>query len=169
MDEVEKYNFVDILYKSLVIIAPVIILIGLYYLWLLFFYIRVRIVIIRNDLDLELIKTNYSIFKNSYKVYNSIKNINQEELDSLLEDINIRINNPYNFMVIGSTPINNDFAMANDAISNGSTESECIICFEILTSEIATQLECGHKFHIGCVNKWIKESNSCPLCKEIIL
>lgn len=30
-------------------------------------------------------------------------------------------------------------------------------------------LNCGHKFHLNCITKWIKIKNECPLCKKNIL
>ena len=27
-------------------------------------------------------------------------------------------------------------------------------------------LSCGHHFHMGCGLKWLKENNSCPVCRK---
>ncbi|KAJ0400250.1 hypothetical protein ATCC90586_009303 [Pythium insidiosum] len=51
-----------------------------------------------------------------------------------------------------------------------STRSEsdvsCIICQESYNAgEVALTLPCAHVFHEDCVSGWIRENNSCPLCK----
>jgi len=44
-------------------------------------------------------------------------------------------------------------------------ETSCAVClcaFE--RGEMLRQLPCGHKFHCGCVDKWLCQSKKCPLC-----
>lgn len=42
----------------------------------------------------------------------------------------------------------------------------CNICLDILEEE--TVLECGHSFHIECINKWLELKDNCPCCRHII-
>lgn len=46
-------------------------------------------------------------------------------------------------------------------------QMECAICLSSMSSEkdIITKTECGHKFHVNCLEEWIKRSNTCPLCR----
>ncbi|CEG37542.1 FOG: Predicted E3 ubiquitin ligase [Plasmopara halstedii] len=49
---------------------------------------------------------------------------------------------------------------------NGNT---CIICqYEFMPNDQAMTLPCAHVFHEDCVSGWIRENNSCPLCKREI-
>ena len=39
----------------------------------------------------------------------------------------------------------------------------CCICLEDI--KCGFKLKCGHYFHIYCITKWLKEDNSCPMCR----
>lgn len=49
-----------------------------------------------------------------------------------------------------------------------STEGEmCSICLsEFTLGEHARELPCHHVFHSACVDEWLQNKNSCPLCKQ---
>ena len=40
----------------------------------------------------------------------------------------------------------------------------CIICSDNLEIEEIQYLQCFHKFHKSCINKWIEIKPNCPLC-----
>lgn len=42
----------------------------------------------------------------------------------------------------------------------------CSICHEGMSSAKVTP--CGHFYHVHCLDKWIKDRNSCPLCSAQI-
>ena len=44
---------------------------------------------------------------------------------------------------------------------------ECSICLEKIEST-KKSLKCKHHFHEKCIDKWIKNNSSCPLCREKI-
>jgi hypothetical protein len=44
-------------------------------------------------------------------------------------------------------------------------EPECSICFESIGFTAKYITKCQHTFHTGCINKWCKTNNSCPLCR----
>jgi hypothetical protein len=44
----------------------------------------------------------------------------------------------------------------------------CVICRGQMTKETARKLPCGHIYHIECLNRWIGEKPTCPLCLEDI-
>ena len=46
-------------------------------------------------------------------------------------------------------------------------QDNCIICLEDFTqlSNILS-LPCKHKFHYKCINKWGKQHNTCPICRN---
>lgn len=46
-------------------------------------------------------------------------------------------------------------------------EKECIICLEkFALSEKRTILPCLHDFHFACIEKWLKNHKTCPMCKR---
>jgi len=45
-----------------------------------------------------------------------------------------------------------------------ASEDECPICLEKGEEEWAA-LQCNHKFHYECINKWTVNHNSCPMCR----
>lgn len=48
-----------------------------------------------------------------------------------------------------------------------STCSICISDFEV--GELIKPLPCGHKFHQGCIDKWLRRSGVCPLCMREVM
>ena len=55
----------------------------------------------------------------------------------------------------------------SSSIVGTSSDTECIICGkEYEKGDKITILECEHKFHKECINKWLNEGkNICPMCK----
>jgi len=43
--------------------------------------------------------------------------------------------------------------------------SICLIKDSLTSKHCATLSGCGHSYHVGCISKWAKISNTCPLCK----
>lgn len=46
-------------------------------------------------------------------------------------------------------------------------DKSCIVCLEdLVPGQRVKQLECGHVFHITCINAWLQQGRRCPLrCK----
>ena len=43
----------------------------------------------------------------------------------------------------------------------------CMVCLEeVKHTRDSMCLSCGHHFHMGCGLKWLKENNSCPVCRK---
>ncbi|KAK9271910.1 hypothetical protein L1049_002275 [Liquidambar formosana] len=54
-------------------------------------------------------------------------------------------------------------AMPTVEISEGG---ECVICLEeYKVGEKAKEMPCEHKFHSGCIEKWLGIHGSCPVCR----
>ena len=45
----------------------------------------------------------------------------------------------------------------------------CCICSEDLTLDTVINTQCGHQFCKDCFWKWMKNKNTCPLCRKDIL
>ncbi|KAJ8905682.1 hypothetical protein NDN08_002187 [Rhodosorus marinus] len=45
-------------------------------------------------------------------------------------------------------------------------EKACSICLEdLLEDEVVRRLRCDHVFHVRCVDSWLRENKTCPVCK----
>ncbi|KAG6499783.1 RING-H2 finger protein ATL74-like [Zingiber officinale] len=62
---------------------------------------------------------------------------------------------------------------ASEGLHDGSSgeTSECMICLdEIIDGQIVRFLpECCHVFHVQCIDAWLIEHGSCPLCRRAII
>lgn len=49
-------------------------------------------------------------------------------------------------------------------------EGDCSVCYEKLfvAGKSVKILLCNHAFHENCLNTWISQNKSCPLCREAI-
>ena len=43
---------------------------------------------------------------------------------------------------------------------------ECSICLESNINKKNRKLKCNHKFHIDCIEEWLKIHKRCPLCNN---
>lgn len=50
----------------------------------------------------------------------------------------------------------------------GRQEVSCVICMDNINKKSACALPCGHLFHFDCVNRWLMEKPSCPMCKHSV-
>ena len=50
----------------------------------------------------------------------------------------------------------------------GSTEDVCTICHSTFTNGEVTRSinNCGHVFHIQCIEQWFRTHNTCPICRQ---
>ena len=52
-------------------------------------------------------------------------------------------------------------------IYNKSEESKCSICLED-NNKNKILLDCGHYYHVLCIQKWKLRNDSCPICRQRI-
>lgn len=46
-------------------------------------------------------------------------------------------------------------------------DAQCSICLDtVRTSGDSLSLDCGHRYHVFCINKWKENNESCPLCRH---
>ncbi|KAJ1703043.1 hypothetical protein LUZ63_002822 [Rhynchospora breviuscula] len=50
-------------------------------------------------------------------------------------------------------------------------QTECVICLTEFQEgeEIRILPQCFHKFHVGCVDKWLRAQSSCPSCRRVLV
>jgi hypothetical protein len=48
-------------------------------------------------------------------------------------------------------------------------KDECSVCVqEYKIGEFKRELICGHEYHKKCIDKWLKDSLTCPICRKEI-
>ncbi|KAL5557682.1 hypothetical protein UlMin_033893 [Ulmus minor] len=49
--------------------------------------------------------------------------------------------------------------------------SDCAICLAefAVGDEIRELPQCGHAFHVGCIDTWLGSHSSCPSCRQILV
>ena len=51
--------------------------------------------------------------------------------------------------------------------SEATCERKCAICLESYKSgEYIRSLPCLHQFHCSCIDPWLRQTHTCPICKE---
>ena len=46
----------------------------------------------------------------------------------------------------------------------------CVVCLgEFEGGEEVRMLPCMHKFHAGCVDRWLEQNRACPVCKHDVM
>lgn len=62
---------------------------------------------------------------------------------------------------------NLDSRFADEEMIQNEPTSACSICLEVFTLGVEVSvLSCRHVFHFNCIQRWICESNSCPICRD---
>lgn len=51
------------------------------------------------------------------------------------------------------------------------SSGDCAICLAEYADgdEIRVLPQCGHGFHVGCIDKWLGSHSSCPSCRQILV
>lgn len=49
--------------------------------------------------------------------------------------------------------------------------SDCAICLSDFAAgeEIRVLPQCGHGFHVGCIDTWLGSHSSCPSCRQVLV
>jgi len=47
-------------------------------------------------------------------------------------------------------------------------KNECPVCYSFPNKSNMTTLECKHSFCTDCITKWLKENDTCPVCRHQI-
>jgi hypothetical protein len=57
-------------------------------------------------------------------------------------------------------------ALLSSALAEEHQEEDCSVCLAPITPECSAMLRgCGHLFHAACIEAWVHERPSCPLCR----
>ncbi|NWZ44213.1 RNF6 ligase, partial [Brachypodius atriceps] len=57
-----------------------------------------------------------------------------------------------------------------DAHTENEWSKTCSVCInEYATGNKLRQLPCTHEFHIHCIDRWLSENSTCPICRQPVL
>ncbi|XP_021835443.1 E3 ubiquitin-protein ligase SDIR1 isoform X2 [Spinacia oleracea] len=70
-----------------------------------------------------------------------------------------------------ASPSSTSTELKQDA--NGAKDSEddlaCTVCLEqVKRGELLRTLPCLHQFHANCIDPWLRQQGTCPICKLIV-
>ena len=43
---------------------------------------------------------------------------------------------------------------------------QCPCCLDEIDQDTLEVTECNHRFHQACLQRWLEENNTCPLCRH---
>jgi hypothetical protein len=63
------------------------------------------------------------------------------------------------------------YCECNDVIikytETDETDTNCSICYETLDTNVI-ETSCEHRFHKNCIDEWLSQQQTCPLCRECL-
>ncbi len=45
-------------------------------------------------------------------------------------------------------------------------DRDCVICLNPIRAKGRLTLPCGHRFHCRCIRRWLRRSETCPVCRR---
>ncbi|KAL9328323.1 hypothetical protein ACSQ67_003326 [Phaseolus vulgaris] len=62
------------------------------------------------------------------------------------------------------------FAYVDSNPNKWVATSECVICLGDFAAgdEIRVLPQCGHGFHVSCIDEWLRSHSSCPSCRQVL-
>ena len=90
----------------------------------------------------------------------------EQQYESLLEQYDDNQRPEMDFNINGLSP---DSIRQIPIQRVSESDGDCPVCLDTFKeNEKARVMACGHKYHLLCIDKWLMQHNSCPLCKAEI-
>ncbi|CAO1436516.1 unnamed protein product [Diamesa serratosioi] len=62
-----------------------------------------------------------------------------------------------------------EFTFPRRLLDDDEEEHKCRICLDIMEpAQKVRVLSCVHKFHLKCIQEWLRHDSVCPLCRKRI-
>ena len=92
----------------------------------------------------------------------------EDDLEDIINQIMMNDTNKY-----GNPPASKDavdklekFNLTEEKIKSFGVENTCAVCKdEFVAGQLCLLMPCKHHFHQECLIPWLKERNSCPVCR----
>ncbi|XP_068673515.1 E3 ubiquitin-protein ligase RNF38-like [Montipora foliosa] len=56
------------------------------------------------------------------------------------------------------------------ASSRDFSNGNCVVCMsDYINREKLRRLPCNHDFHAKCIDRWLKNNRTCPVCREVVM
>lgn len=147
-------NSNEYIYKFLIILGIPVSMFCIILIVKLIFYYKLLYFLKKLSIDIDEVKVKH-VFNSAPTIYNYTKHSKSRE--EFFEEINYLKNldtNPYRLKI-------------SDTVLENENEI-CCICYDHINDNVHILLECKHRYHLNCINEWIKRENTCPLCKKNI-
>jgi hypothetical protein len=94
------------------------------------------------------------------------------QFQEILNAIRSRVNEEYSSSSLGldTRQLNRLPTFSYKKAKSGKSEEKdikCTVCYcDFEESDQLKMLPCFHKFHVGCIDPWLKQHTVCPICKD---
>ena len=58
----------------------------------------------------------------------------------------------------------------NKSIASSEQSFLCVVCLEMIKckDKLGEIVRCKHTFHLKCIDKWVRVSAICPMCRNVV-
>lgn len=91
-----------------------------------------------------------------------------DDIESIIDQIMMNDPNKYGNPPASKESVNHlqTFEVSQSALDSLGIENSCSVCKdEFKLKDNCTSMPCHHSFHSDCLLPWLKERNSCPVCR----
>ena len=95
-------------------------------------------------------------------------NRNNDNIDNIISHIMLHDPNKYGNPPAAKKAVENlkKYKITKEKIKEFGFENSCAVCKdEFIIDEECLSMPCNHNFHKDCIIPWLKERNSCPICR----
>ncbi|CAG2115802.1 unnamed protein product [Medioppia subpectinata] len=62
-------------------------------------------------------------------------------------------------------PASEQFIKNLPKVTQLTAGEKCCVCLKPHSVGETVSVDCGHKFHVQCITRWLRLNNSCPVCR----
>ena len=108
--------------------------------------------------------------KHLYFIFGKVLDFNQNKLLNLQRNKGLYVQYPeFNELLHKRLTKKQTQENNTQQVSNLRSNEYCVICFEEFGNDMIDCNNCKNVFHSGCLRRWLKRNEICPLCREIMV